>query len=220
MTQLVERHFTGRGCGLEFEMEADWVKRHVRPDLGRVIDVGCGIGALLDAIDVSNAIGIDYSIDGLARTRERFRQMPLVCSDAAALPLTDNSVGTVLVQHVIEHMAESEYACREWSRVLAPGGTILILTPNRMFGDQSVYEDDTHVEIFDAPRLRQLLTHEQFEIVELRTLGLDWFRRYHGRSGMWRLRRMVVDNARLLSTPPILRWKGQTLCCAARKPSR
>ncbi len=201
-------------------MEADWVRRHVRADLGRVVDVGCGIGALLGAIGISDSIGVDFSIDGLGCTRERFPKMPLVCSDAAALPLADNSVGTVLVQHVIEHMAASEHACCEWSRVLAPGGTILILTPNRMFGDDSVYEDDTHVEILDAARLRQLLTSAGFEIVELRTLGLGWFRHYHGRSGVWRLRRMVVDNAQLLSTPPVLRWKGQTLCCAARKPSR
>ena len=102
--------------------------------------------------------------------------------------------------------------------MLQPGGVALLLTPNRRFSDPSVYDDDSHVHIFAADDLRQVVRDAGFSIIDARSLGLPWFRDYARWPGTWRLRRFVTQRAGALSQIPGCRWRGQTLCCAARRP--
>jgi len=213
----VERHFQHRGHGVEFEMEAAWVRRLLPKDARRVLDVGCGNGALFETIGPRRVVGIDYCAEGLGRTRRQFRRTPLVCADATNLPLGDGSVDAVTSQHVIEHLPVYARACVEWRRVLTPGGLLLVLTPNVEFVDPAVFEDDTHVHLFDKDDLAETVTGAGFEIVELCSLGLPWFRNYQSLPSGWRFRRLVTRRSTAFSTVPFLRWRGQTLCCAARR---
>jgi len=213
----VERHFQHRGHGVEFEMEAAWVRRFLPSDARRVLDVGCGNGALFEAIDVRRVVGIDHCAEGLGRTRRQFRETPLLCADAGCLPLADASVDAVTSQHVIEHLSDYKNACREWRRVLAPGGLLLVLTPNVQFVDPAVFDDDTHVHLFDNEDLAQTVRGAGFEIVELCSLGLPWFRNYRSLPSGWRFRRLVARRSTAFSIVPFLKWRGQTLCCAARR---
>lgn len=212
-----ERHFQHRGHGVEFEMEAAWVRRFLPRDAQRVLDIGCGNGALFETIGSRRVVGIDYCAVGLEQTRQRFRTTPLVCADAAHLPLADAAVDAVTSQHVIEHLPDYPKACEEWRRVLAPGGLLLVLTPNVQFADPSVFEDETHVHLFDKEDLAQTLCGAGFEIVELCSLGLPWFRNYQSLPSGWRFRRLVTRRSTAFSTVPFLKWRGQTLCCAARR---
>jgi SAM-dependent methyltransferase len=50
----------------------------------------------------------------------------------AELPLADNSVDVVVNFQVIEHLWDQGQFLRECFRVLAPGGELLISTPNRI----------------------------------------------------------------------------------------
>ncbi len=215
---LVDKHFLRRGYGVEFEMEADWVRFHLPRTARRVADIGCGSGTLFSAIGTDRVLGVDFCARGLRRTRQRFPSVPLVCTNAVRLPLADARLDAVTVQHVVEHITAYEQACREWLRVLRPGGVLLVLTPNASFRDPTVYADDTHVHLFDADDLYGVLASAGFTVVDLRTIGLPWFRRYHGIPSVWRLRRFVTRRAQWLSAWPQWRWKGQTLCCTARRP--
>ncbi len=217
---LVEKQFLHRGYGVESEMEAEWVRQHLPPGTGPVADIGCGIGALFPMIGARRVIGVDHYAEGLSHTRERFPAVRLNCADAARLPFADRSLDGITAQHVVEHIIAYERACREWFRAMKPGGMLLVLTPNRRFVDPGVFEDETHVHIFDQVGLRRVLQRTGFRVVDLRTLGLPWFRKYHDIPAGWRLRRFVTGYANNLSDFPTWRWKGQTLCCAARRPLR
>jgi len=216
--ETISRHFLRRGHGAEFEMEADWVRAHLPPGAGRVVDLGCGIGSLFDAIGTSRAIGVDHQPSGLPHTRSRFPLVPLVCGGAERLPFADASLDGLTLQHVVEHLAETRRVFRELHRVLRPGGVLLLLTPNAEFCDPSVFEDPTHVHIFNRRDLPNGLRDVGFDIVNLRTIGLPWFRGYGSVPSAWRLRRFVTQHAIALSMVPPWRWSGQTLCCAARRP--
>ncbi len=214
----VHGHFLNRGRGLEFDMEARWVREHLRSAGGKVLDLGCGIGALVPSIGLERAIGVDYCGDGLVHTRARFPNVPLTCAAAEQLPFADASFSAITLQHVVEHITATGSSAAEWCRVLKPKGTLLVLTPNASFSDPCVFDDPTHVQLFDRHDLPGLLKSVGFEIVDLRTIGLPWFRRYGRIPSGWRLRRFVTRNARSLSAFGPLRWKGQTLCCVARRP--
>lgn len=49
-------------------------------------------------------------------------------ADAECLPLADESIGTVLCIDTAEHIAHAWRACREFHRVLVPGGWALVVT--------------------------------------------------------------------------------------------
>lgn len=217
---VIERHFLRRGHGADFEMEAAWIRAHLPRDARRVLDLGCGGGALLPIIGLDRSIGIDLQASGLAHTRRRFPKVPMVCGSADRLALRDGSVDAITLQHVIEHLEDVPAALAEWHRVLTPGGTLLVQTPNADFVDPSVFDDPTHVHLFTMTELARSVAAAGFEVVDLRTMGLSWFRGWDGVSAMWRLRRFVTDHATFLSRMPGLCRSGQTLCCAARRPMR
>jgi SAM-dependent methyltransferase len=218
---LKDRHFVNRGTGSEFEMEVDWVRRALGAASSPVADVGCGIGGLFPTLETRHPIGVDYLLEGLLETRRRHPWVPLVCADGGKLPFRDATLTAVTAQHVLEHIADADGLLREWRRVLRPGGRLVILTPNRLFSDPTVYDDDTHVKIYDPADLRMLFHRTGFDVVDIRTLGLDWCRHYKRFPGGWRVRRLVLGYARLLSRVPGLAGRGQTLCgLAAVPPSR
>jgi len=103
-----------------------------------VLDIGCGAAgkSLFYAnCGAEMVIGVEIlekyrpDAEGLAAQlglSDRFR---FVCADAAALPLEDNSVDTVIVNDAMEHVDEPEAVLRELLRVLKPGGRAFINFP-------------------------------------------------------------------------------------------
>lgn len=216
----VERHFARRGRGPEFDMEADWIRRRLPSRPIPWVDIGCGNGALIRAIGRNDAIGVDHSSLGLGPTAQSSPGTPFICADGAELPFADGSVAAITSQHVIEHLPDANRACREWFRVLERGGLLLLQTPNAAFRDPSVFEDPSHVQLFDRQSLAHIVREAGFSIVDLRTMGLSWFRVYQRIPAGWRFRRSVTAHAEGLSSLPGCRWSGQTLCCLAEKRVR
>ena len=104
---------------------------------GLFLDVGCGAGTLLAGAAAvgRRGIGIDVSIVWLlvaARLVRAFGGAPVLAAALAdALPLEDGAVTGVISLDVIEHVADPRVHLREIDRVLAPGGSVALSTPNR-----------------------------------------------------------------------------------------
>ena len=215
---IVKRHFEHRGFGPEFSMELDWIARRIPHDANPIVEIGCGIGALFDTLGHDRLIGVDHAQSGIRRTAQRYPHVRLVCASAESLPFADRFADAIVAQHVVEHISPYLRACREWFRVLRPGGILIILTPNHSFADLSLFADPTHVALFNNVSLGQVLGSAGFVTAELRTLGLPAFRKHTHLPGLWRLRRLMTTRAVTLSRIPGWRWRGQTLCCLARRP--
>jgi len=98
----------------------------------RVLDVGCGDGtyALGAAKRGALALGLDLSADMLqaaaCRGEEVGLRIPWVRGDAKALPFADQSFQIVLAVTLLCFLRNPERALLEMSRVLTPGGTLIL----------------------------------------------------------------------------------------------
>ena len=96
----------------------------------RVLDVGTGAGAIAIALAplVREVIGVDIVPELLAEGRRRApANLELVEADATALPFEPGSFDLVCTARTLHHVARPELVIAEMSRVLRPGGTMLVV---------------------------------------------------------------------------------------------
>ncbi len=102
-----------------------------------VLEAGCGIGT--DGVRFAAAgaayTGLDRSPTALNLARRRFALDGLggefVAGSVTHLPFPDQTFDLVFSHGVIHHVADTGAALREFSRVLAPGGTALVMLYHR-----------------------------------------------------------------------------------------
>jgi ubiquinone/menaquinone biosynthesis C-methylase UbiE len=101
---------------------------------GRALEVGCGTGAItpvLIAGDCDVTVG-DISAKLAAETARKFSVIGMQC-DAMAIALPDNSVDVVVSSEVIEHVPSPRIALCEMARIVAPGGCVVVTSPNKLW---------------------------------------------------------------------------------------
>jgi dolichol-phosphate mannosyltransferase len=92
----------------------------------RILDIGCGSSRILQSLP--QAVGLDMQIRKLRWLRAPGRS--LVQGSLSALPFEDDSFDAVICSEVIEHIARRDVDLTDMVRVLAPGGTLVLGTPD------------------------------------------------------------------------------------------
>ena len=94
----------------------------------RVLDVGCGPGALtkvlVETLGVGSVSAIDPSESFAAAVRERLPGVDVRCGAAEALPWADDVFDCAAAQLVVHLMADPAAGLAEMARVTRPGGTV------------------------------------------------------------------------------------------------
>jgi len=149
-----------------------------------VADVGCGEGVFSAALIAHGArpVCVDVADEPLRRLRARFPALADVRRAApdGPLPLGDGEAGAAWAGEVVEHVVDVGAFLGELRRVVAPGGVLLLTTPDhprrrlvrvalsgRAFDEHfSPYAD--HLRFFSRRTLRRALTDAGFAAVDLR----------------------------------------------------
>ncbi len=140
---------------------------------GRVLDVGCGTGRLVAALAERgvDAAGVDSSREMLAVARRKLPGSTLLEGTAEELPFPDGSFDRV-VFHLVVHLVDREAALAETFRVLAPGGSVAVVTFDRShFGGYYLQQYFPSIREIDERRFpdEQLLRTELAEAGFTRT---------------------------------------------------
>ena len=136
----------------------------------RVLDIGCGSSVIIQSLN--HAIGMDVSM-GKLRFVSR-TGTPLARGSAFALPFKDSSFDCVISSQVIEHIIYDESLFSEMWRVLTPGGTLIIGTPDYATRGWRIIEPiyghlipggyrDEHITHYTQESLSQILAQHGFE---------------------------------------------------------
>lgn len=167
---------------------------------GRLLEVGCSTGEMLAAAQSSfTAFGVeaDEASSNVAVTRG------LNCTHGtlAEAKFPDGHFDVAALYHVIEHFPSPRAELRELHRVIAPGGWLVIETPNianlwfRLLGARWRQFIPDHIFFYTPATLTRLCEESGFEIHELRNVG----KAMSARLFISRIGRYHSPSARMLS---------------------
>lgn len=153
-----------------------WFRRHevVYEQLaarcaGRVVleaGSGEGYGANMIADVATSVVGLDYDASAAAHVRLRYPAVGMLRGNLAQLPFADDTVDVVVNFQVIEHLWDQGQFLDECFRVLAPGGVLLISTPNRITFSpgRDTPLNPFHTRELSAAELTELLHDARFDV--------------------------------------------------------
>lgn len=166
-----QEYYDARG-GPMFRLEVRHLLALAAPSRDdRVLEPGCGVGLLLAACRRERcpalAMGLDVNRAAVSLARH---VAPVALADATRLPVASGSFQVIVAQHLIEHFERPEEALREWHRVLASGGRVVVATPNAAYPDHALFDDPTHCHIYRHAELRRLFERSGFRVERFYTL--------------------------------------------------
>jgi 2-polyprenyl-3-methyl-5-hydroxy-6-metoxy-1,4-benzoquinol methylase len=102
-----------------------------RRSTGRLLDVGCGTGDFLAGMAQLGweATGVEFDEAAVATAR-RHPGVRVLAGSLAEQQFPDNAFDAITLSNVIEHLPDPLGTFAELKRVLAPGGRLVIVTPN------------------------------------------------------------------------------------------
>lgn len=142
------------------------------PPRQKILDAGCGMGlnSFLAVRKNHRVVGIDMDTEkiGLANTMsiaKGYQSASFRKDDLTRLSLKNNSFDTVMCFEVLEHIAQDRKAVSEISRVLKPGGVLLLSVPGQGVISRINQESKHHVrEGYSIKGLTQLLESNKLTI--------------------------------------------------------
>ncbi|MGD9696732.1 MAG: class I SAM-dependent methyltransferase [Thermoleophilia bacterium] len=104
---------------------------------GRVLDVGCGTGFLLEQLAARgySGVGVDLSPESVELARARLAELAvgdrLRAEVGSAYEPPEGPFDLITLTDVLEHLEDPRASLRAAADRLAPGGLIVVNTPNR-----------------------------------------------------------------------------------------
>lgn len=159
-----------------------YVARRIRLEAQRVLDFGCGPGYLMrHFLDLGiTCAGVEFAEESVKAATDALADHPgfrgVTHATTVPTPLAAGSHDVIFLVEVIEHLLDDQVAptLDELERVLAPGGHLVVTTPNaedlsanvvRCPDCGAVFHRWQHVRSFTPSALRELLTDRGFDVL-------------------------------------------------------
>jgi SAM-dependent methyltransferase len=151
------------------ERRLEMIRRFVRLEGARVLDIGCGLGAYVSRFGefTDQAFGIDIDAPRVVEGAQNGIS-GLCVGLSESLPFADDAFDGVLLNEVIEHVRNDRETLREALRVTRPGGHVIVFAPNRFYpfethgvylGKRYVFGNIPLVNYLPDPMRHRLVPH-------------------------------------------------------------
>lgn len=157
-----------------FRKRANLAKKYAKSK-GKILDIGCSTGVMLDIFkkDGWKTWGVEPS--GSAKSAKR-KGHKIVKNYFEKAKLPKNYFDLVVMNHVLEHMDDSELVLKKVNTLLKKGGIILVDVPNvgslasKIYGKNWKYLlPNEHLHHFTPETLKKLLEKAGFKVVWTKT---------------------------------------------------
>jgi ubiquinone/menaquinone biosynthesis C-methylase UbiE len=125
--EIYQRRYSGRK--FHDTVYGELIRKHLVPGQ-KVLDAGCGryLRFCRELSGIASMVGVD--LDTVLETDNSAAPFA-VRADVGRLPFPEGHFDMVISRSVIEHLEDPAQVFREFSRVLKPGGKVVIITPNK-----------------------------------------------------------------------------------------
>ena len=121
----------------------------------RFLEIGSGLGHLVGQLEDSfETYGMDLNHWAVKESKSVVEKTALQTASAEEIPFADGAFGVVIIKHIVEHLPDPEKTIAEIGRVTAPGGILILATPNLdsllkpCKGESWIgYQDPTHISL-------------------------------------------------------------------------
>jgi len=149
----------------------------------RCLDLGCGDGVFIKHFQsrgLKAFIGCDADYTRLLRAREYSDQKEIfINAFAETTPFRDHSFDLVLLHHVLEHSKDDKKVLSECSRILKPGGVLIIGVPNENSINGRIlrrlhpklYRAGEHLNFYSEQEILNLLRLFKFRMLQIKRVG-------------------------------------------------
>lgn len=178
--RALEARFRGAPAAIAALMREHLPEVHAATPLAEglpLLDLGCGRGEWLALLREEGIVarGVDLNAANIQAGREQGLEVRYQDALAALDESADASLGMISAFHLVEHLDHDQLRrlLHEAHRALAPGGRLLLETPNPqnlIVGSCNFYLDPTHVRPLPPDFLVFLAEFAGFEGVEARPL--------------------------------------------------
>lgn len=148
---------------------------------GRVLDVGCGFGGLMDELIAAGCDPVGIEPNPIACDHCRSRGLNVVRGVFERTGLPAASFDGAVLWHVIEHLPDPRAALAEIAGLLKPGGTLTIYCPNAQSYATSFFgacwqgwDPPFHLFGFTPATLLRLMAENGFEAVSMHTATTEY----------------------------------------------
>lgn len=154
-------------------------KRVIDKDF-KIVEVGSAYGYFLNLVksEVNGHIGFEVSEDGVKFSKEKLK-VNATTDDFLNHKFKNNSIDTVFMWDVMEHLTEPEKFVQKASYILKPEGRIVFTTgdigkavPKLRKGNWRMIHPPTHVHYFTADSARKLLNNFGFKVENIYYKGV------------------------------------------------
>lgn len=148
---------------------------------GKLLELGCGEGRGVELLAplAASYIGIDKIKAVIDDLQHKYPQYQFMDGVFPPFPFEDDTFDSIVTFQVIEHVKKDEEFIKEIHRVLKPGGTALITTPNIKM---TLSRNPWHEREYTADQL-ETLCMKYFSQVEMKGVaGNEKVLEYHDRN--------------------------------------
>lgn len=171
----------------------------------RLLDIGCGFGALLRMVEVRGTLtwGIDISQKAVEVAHQCVKASKIILANVERLPFKNNLFDFITCVGTLEHIPNIDAAVREIATVCKDSGRILIVVPNvpihekirncfRKIKIKLQATDQLYEQVFVLPDWKKRLERNGLKVLRVYKDNHTWLRKRFFFNDYLRILRRVI----------------------------